>query len=213
MKKPLYILSLAAISLTMASCGRSMLDTPTLGEYVVDILNCFQQDNVNSQLDEITFSNQDSCITLKRDTSGNYHCQNLEGKIIMYYPDDYNIVFMLCDTLSSTGELYVYIDGVRYLVSPQQPYAIYPLNEFLTKFISLNLYPGDSLLDNDQIVAVQNESLYEILEVRDEHLLIREVLYNETATPRIISQPSKPTYLYPWRDGYLLKTTRFVIDE
>ena len=213
MKKTFYILTLLAICLITASCGKSVSEKPTQDEYVVDIFNCFRQENIDSQHDEITFSNQDTCIILKRDESGEYHCQNLEGKIIMYYPDDYNIVFMLCDTLASTGELYVYIDSTRYLLSPQQPYAIYPLNEFLTKYIYLNLFPGDTLFDNDQTVSVQEESLYEIVEVRNEYLMVREAFYDETSSPRIISQPSKPTYLYHWRNGYTLNTTRFVIDE
>ena len=213
MKKTLYILTLLAICLITASCGKNVSEKPTQDEYVVDIFNCFRQENVNSQHDEITFSNKDTCITLKRNENGDYPCEDLEGKIMMYYPNDYNIMFMLCDTLSSKGELYVYIDSTRYLLSPQQPYAIYPLNEFLTKYIYLNLLPGDTLFDNNQIVSVQDECLYEILEIKSEYLLVREVFYDETSSPRIISQPSKPTYLYHWRHGYTLNTKRFVIDE
>lgn len=180
---------------------------------VVDICNYFRQENIDSSLGIVSFVNSDTCLQLAQEQNGDYHCDFLKDKIIMYHPDDYNIVFMLCEPPTPSNELYVYIDSARYLVQPKQPYAIYSLNEFLPKFIYLNLFPGDTLLDNDQVVCVQDECLYEILEVRDKYLLVREVLYSETATPRIISQSSKPIYLYPWRNGYSLKTKRFAIDE
>ena len=69
------------------------------------------------------------------------------------------------------------------------------------------------MLFNKKTITLNEEHLYEILEVVDDYIKVREVQYEETHIPRITSLRTAPTYLYHWRDGYKLHTEKFVIDE
>lgn len=194
-------------------CAHGNSTTPRKQMMVVDIYNYFRQENIDSSLDMVSFVNKDTCLQLTQGEYGEYHCDFLKDKILMYYPDDYNIVFMLCDPPTSSNELYVYIDSTRYLIQPQKSYAVYTIDDFFSSFLYLSLQKGDSLLLNKKIITLNEEHLYEILEVVDEYIKVREVKYDETHIPRITSLPAAPIYLYRWRNGYKLHTERFVIDE
>lgn len=180
---------------------------------VVDIYNCFRKENIDSSLGVVSFVNKDTCLQLIQKENGDYSCEYLKDKILMYYPDDYNIVFMLCDPPTASNELYVYIDSTRYLIQPQKTYPVYTLDDFFSTYLYLDLKKGDSLLLDKKSITLNEDHMYEILEVVDDYLKVREVQYDETHIPRITSLPTAPIYMYHWRDGYKLHTERFVIDE
>ena len=201
------------ISLFGVGCAHGNYIMPTKQTMVVDIYNYFQKEHVDSSLGIVSFENQDTCLQLTQGISGDYYCDFLKDRIVMYYPDDYNIVFMLCDPPTASNNLYVYIDSTRYLVRPQKSFAIYGHDEFFSKFLYLLLQRGDSLLTNERAITLSEEHMFEILDVDGEFLKVREVEYDETHIPRIKSRPSNQTFLYRWRDGYNLYTKQFVIDE
>lgn len=193
------------------ACGNTT--TPRKQTMVVDIYNCFRQNNIDSSHDIVSFVNKDTCLQLTQKESGDYSCEYLKDKILMYYPNDYNIVFMLCDPPTANNELYVYIDSTRYIVQPQKSYAVYPIDDFFSTYLYLDLRKGDSLLLGKETITLREEHTYEILEVVDDYIKVREVQYDETNIPRFKSLLTAPIYLYHWRDGYKLHTERFVIDE
>lgn len=207
------IILILIILLCSFGCARDNSTTPHKQTMVVDIFNYFRQENIDSPLDMVSFVNKDTCLQLIQKESDDYSCEYLRDKILMYYPDDYNIVFMLCDPPTSNNELYVYVDSTRYLIQPQKSYAVYKINDFFSSFLYLRLQKGDSLLFNKKTITLNEEHLYEILEVVDDYIKVREVQYEETHIPRITSLLTAPTYLYHWRDGYKLHTEKFVIDE
>lgn len=193
------------------ACGNCT--SPRKQTMVVDIYNYFRQDNVENSLDTVSFVSKDTCLQLTQRENGDYHCDYFKDKILMYYPADYNIVFMLCDPPTANNELYVYIDSIRYLVQPQKTYAVYPIDAFFSTYLYLNLQEGDSLLYGKKTITLHEEHAYEILEVVDDYIKVREVQYNETHIPRFNSLLTAPIYLYHWRDGFVYYTKRFVIDE
>ena len=208
-----YIALYIAILLSSCCCVHSDGVTPINPPMVVDIYNYFRKEHVDSSLGVISFANKDTSLQLIQGESGDYYCDFLKDKIIMYYPDDYNIVFMLCDPPTPNNELYVYVDSSRYLVHPQKTFAVYSLDEFFSTFLYLRLQRGDSLLFNKKTFTLREEHMYEILDIAGEFLKVREVKYEETHVPRITSQSSNPIFLYRWRDGNKFFSEKFVIDE
>lgn len=205
----LYIVLL----LSFWGCACSHSATPNNPLMVVDIFNYFRQENIDTSLDIVSFVNKDTCLQLAKGGNGDYHCDFLKDKILMYYPDDYNIVFMLCEPPTTNNELYVYIDSSQYIVQPPKSFPVYKIDVFFSKFLYLHLQRGDTLFTHEKTITLCEEHLYEILDVVGEFLKVREVKYDETHIPRIISQPSNPIFLFRWRDGYNIYTERFVIDE
>lgn len=194
-------------------CVKGSSTMPNKQEMVVDIFNYFHKEHIDTPSGIVSFVSKDTCLLLIPKEDEYYCCDYLKDRIIMYYPEDYNIVFMLCDPPTENNEIYVYIDSTRYSVRPQKSYAVYPIDEFFSTYLYLHLQKGDTLLLNQTTITLREEHLYEILEVVNDYLKIREVRYEETHIPRIISLPITPTYLYHWRDGGCLHTERFVIDE
>ena len=76
-------------------------------EYVVDIYNYFGKEGVDSSLEEIYFFNQDTTLILRQMPNGDFSCDNLADNIVMYYPYNYNLIVMLCDTLRSQKGLII----------------------------------------------------------------------------------------------------------
>ena len=64
-------------------------------------------DSISIEPFQIDFINNDTCFSLKQASNGDYYCDFLSDKNILYYPDNYNLVCLFCEPQNQENELII----------------------------------------------------------------------------------------------------------